>query len=169
MLYAFAALLVIIIDQALKIWVSQNIVELSQTLLAPGSTRSVTLIPGVLSLVNVHNDGAAFSIFSGGGATTAFIVLTLVFVAAVIYALATNYISGRFGRWCMVLVAAGGLSNCIDRVIHGYVQDMFKIELFDFAVFNVADMFITVFCIAFLVHLLFFGEEGEKDSSADKR
>ena len=54
----------------------------------------------------------------------------------------------------------------IDRVRFGYVIDMFKIKLFDFAVFNVADIFITVFCIAFILYILFGGEK-EKDRAVD--
>ena len=84
------------------------------------------------------------------------------FTIAVIIALATNFINGRFGRWCLVLVTAGGLSNCLDRVLYGYVVDMFKIDLFDFAVFNVADIFITVFALLFIVYII-FGGEGKDD------
>ena len=55
----------------------------------------------------------------------------------------------------------------IDRVRFGYVIDMFKLELFDFAVFNVADIFITVFCIAFILYILFGGEK-EREPDADE-
>lgn len=47
----------------------------------------------------------------------------------------------------------------IDRIRYGFVIDMFKVEIFDFAVFNVADIFITVFCIAFILYILFGGEK----------
>lgn len=153
MLYAIVAVLVIIIDQWVKYWVAGSI--------ALESTGE-TFIPGLISLVNLHNDGAAFSFLSGGGARIYFIILTGVFTVAVILALATNFISGRVARWSIVLVTAGGLSNCIDRVISGYVQDMFKIELFNFPIFNVADIFITVFCLVFVFAIIF-----EKDRPDD--
>lgn len=154
MLYAIVAVLVIIADQWVKFWVQNSI-----------SMESVgePLIPGILSLVNLHNDGAAFSFLSGSGARIPFIILTGVFVLAVIIALATNFISGRLARWSIVLVAAGGLSNCIDRVIYGYVQDMFKTEFINFPVFNVADIFITVFCLIFVLAILFEREREEDD------
>ena len=154
MLYAIIAVLVIIADQWVKFWV-QNAVPLEST--------GEPFIPGILSLVNVHNDGAAFSFLSGGGARIYFIILTGVFVLAVIIALATNFISGRVARWSIVLVAAGGLSNCIDRVIYGYVQDMFKTEFMNFPVFNVADIFITVFCLVFVLAILFEREHDDED------
>ena len=158
MLYAIVAVLVIIADQWVKFWVQNSI-----------SMESVgePFIPGILSLVNLHNDGAAFSFLSGSGARIPFIILTGVFVLAVIIALATNFISGRVARWSIVLVAAGGLSNCIDRVIYGYVQDMFKTEFINFPVFNLADVFITVFCLIFVLAILFERERDEDDDYDD--
>lgn len=153
MLYAIVGILVIILDQGVKYWVTTNLMV---------GTVTEPLIPGILSLVRLHNDGAAFSFLAGGGARIYFIVLTAVFTVAVIIALATNFINGRFGRWCLVLVTAGGLSNCLDRVLYGYVVDMFKIDLFDFAVFNVADIFITVFALLFIVYII-FGGEGKRE------
>ena len=158
MLYSIVGILVIILDQLVKYWVDKNINWTHPT---------IELIPKVLSLVRVQNDGAAFSFLSGGSARIWFIVLTAVFALLVVLALATNFVSGRFGRWCLVLITAGGLSNMIDRVRFGYVIDMFKFELFDFAVFNVADIFITVFAIAFILYILFGGEK-EREADADE-
>lgn len=151
MLYSIVGILVIILDQAVKFWVSDTLF----------GTDVVRFIPGVISLVNVHNDGAAFSFLSGQGARIYFIVATGVFVLLVVIALATNFIRGKFSRWCLVLVAAGGLGNMIDRIIYGYVQDMFKVEIFNFAIFNVADIFITVFAILFALAMIF--ERPESD------
>ena len=151
MLYSIVGILVIIIDQAVKFWVSNTLF----------GTDIVKFIPGVISLVNIHNTGAAFGFLSGSGARIYFIIATGVFVLLVIIALATNFIQGKLARWSLVLVAAGGLGNMIDRVIYGYVQDMFKVELFNFAIFNVADIFITVFAIVFALAMFF--EKPEED------
>ncbi|MGN0981706.1 MAG: signal peptidase II [Candidatus Limivicinus sp.] len=155
MLYSIVALLVVILDQAVKYWVTNTLM----------GADIVKFIPGVISLVNVPNDGAAFSLLSGGGARIYFIIVTVVFCVAVILALATNFISGRVARWSLVMVAAGGFANCIDRVIYGYVVDMFKVELFNFAIFNVADIFITVFAIVFALAVIF--EKPQKDEDED--
>ena len=117
MLYAIVGLLVIIADQWVKFWVANHISM---------SSAGEEFIPGILSLVNVHNDGAAFGFLSGSGARIPFIILAGAFALVVILALATKLISGKLARWSIVLVTAGGLSNCLDRVIYGYVQDMFK-------------------------------------------
>ena len=52
MWYAIVAILILIADQGLKYWVTVNIAL---------DTGHVTLIPGVLELTNIHNNGAAFS------------------------------------------------------------------------------------------------------------
>lgn len=174
MLYAIFAVLVIILDQGTKLLVSNSV---------PVETGGETFIPGILSIVHVNNDGAAFSFLAGSGARIFFIILTGVFTIAVIVALATKFICGPLARWSIVLVTAGGISNCIDRVIYGYVVDMFKLEPINFPVFNVADIFITVFALLFVLAIIFerdrrteddflddeFDEDDEDDYEEDER
>ena len=157
MLYAIVALLAVIVDQWVKYWVAGNI---------PLKSTVNELIPGVISVVNVHNSGAAFGFLNGGGARIPFIIICGVFTVAIIIALATNFISNPLGRWSAVFVMAGGIGNCIDRILYGYVQDMFKVELFNFAIFNVADVFITVFAIVFVLAMIF--EKPEDDDLEDE-
>ena len=146
MLYAIIGMLVVIADQYIKFWTQGHIAL---------NSAGEEFIPGILSLVNVHNDGAAFGILSGSGARIPFIILAGVFTLVVIIALATKLISGGLARWSIVLVTAGALSNCLDRVMYGYVQDMFKTEFINFPVFNLADVFITVFAILFALAVIF--------------
>jgi len=146
MLLIFGGIAVIILDQLVKLWVVRNI---------PLGSAARPLIPGVLSLVHVHNDGAAFSFLSGGSAKWFCIVLALLFATVVIVVIAKGIIKNKLEKFCLVMMAAGGLANCIDRFVYGYVVDMFKVELFNFAVFNVADIFITVFTFIFAAKVLF--------------
>ena len=159
MLYAIIGLLVIIADQWTKFWVSGRV---------PVETMGEPFIPGVVSFANVHNDGCAFSFLSGSNARIYFIILTGVFTLFVIIALATKLISGKVSRWAIVLVTAGGLSNCIDRVIYGYVQDIFKLEFVNFPVFNLADVFITLFAIIFALAIIFGKTRKDVDEYADE-
>lgn len=144
MLYAIVAIIALIIDQAVKYWTTTHIV------LATGTHK---LIPGFIYLTNYHNEGAAFSMLSG--ARWLFVALCIIFVGVVIYVLATDIIKGKVARWSAVVVLAGAVGNCIDRILNGYVVDMFVFEFVDFAVFNVADIYITcgaiVFCICVLL------------------
>ena len=153
MIYAIAAVLVLILDQGLKYFVTVNI-----TL----DTGAVHLIPGVLDLVNIHNTGAAFGILQGGGWRWIFVVIALLFVAIAVYAIRRGLIKGAVGRWAVVGVLAGAIGNCIDRVLFGYVVDMFQpVFLQDTpfgAIFNVADMFISCCGILFCIYILFSRE-----------
>ena len=160
MLYAIVALLVIILDQWTKFWVAGNIAL---------NTGSRELIPGLIKLVNIHNDGAALGFLSGKNAGMFFIILCGVFTIFVIVALATRLIKSSVGRWSLLFIMAGGLSNCIDRILSGYVQDMFMPTFMDkLPIFNVADIFITVFCLVFILFVLFGGKHDEEDYDEDE-
>lgn len=143
MLYAIAAVIALIADQALKYWVTANI-ELNEGF--------KPLIPGVIRLSNIHNSGAAFSFLEG--ARWLFVVLCIIFVLAVIWLLVKRIIATPVARWAAVFIMAGALGNCVDRIISGYVVDMLELEFVRFPVFNLADIFITVGAVVFCVCLL---------------
>ena len=143
MLYAIVAVIALIIDQAVKYWATANIVL---------NTGEKAFIPGLIHFTNIHNTGAAFSILEG--ARWFFVILCLVFVALIVYVLMTDIISAPGSRWAAVIVMAGAVGNCIDRLICGYVVDMLELEFMKFPVFNVADIYITVGAILFVVFTL---------------
>ena len=147
MLYAIVAVIALIMDQAVKYWTTVNIVV---------DTGEAKLIPGFIHLANVHNTGAAFSFLEG--ARWFFVILCLIFTLIVVYALAKNLITHPVCRWSSVIVLAGAIGNCIDRIVCGYVVDMFEFDFLifnrPFPVFNVADIFITLGVIVFCVALL---------------
>ena len=66
-------------------------------------------------------------------------------------------------RWCIVAIYAGGIGNIIDRLRLGYVIDMIEVEFMEFAVFNVADSFITCGAILMLTHRVLFNKEISKE------
>ena len=157
MVYAIVVLCVLILDQAVKYWVLLNI--------APEA--AIPFIPGFIELTNHHNTGAAFGILENG--RWFFVAVTVVFTAVVIFLISKKIIKTGLGRLMLVLVLAGGLGNGIDRAINGYVIDMFRFEFMRFAIFNVADIFITVCGLLFCVHLLFHKETpGEERESGDE-
>ena len=67
--------------------------------------------------------------------TSVLIVVCLVFIISELRA------GRRLVPLLLTFVAAGGISNMIDRLSLGFVTDM--ISCWSFAVFNVADIFIT--------------------------
>lgn len=156
MWYAIVAILILIADQGLKYWVTVNIAL---------DTGHVTLIPGVLELTNIHNNGAAFSMLEHAPHWI-FIIFTLVFAAIAVFCLRRNVVHGKIGRWSVVLVLAGAVGNCIDRILSGYVVDMFNFLFVRFAVFNLADVFIVVAGITLCLHVIFYrGDDGADDAA----
>ena len=151
-LYLLLGAGVIALDQAVKLYILNTVAV---------TGKSVEFIPKIMRLVFVRNYGAAFSFLSGRNAKVFFIAVAFVFVALVIAALKTGFISGKLERLCLVLIAAGGISNCIDRIVHGYVVDMFSTEFMSFPIFNVADIFITVFTFVFAGSILLSGRDGD--------
>lgn len=118
---------------------------------------SFELWPGVFRLTYCENTGAAFSILSGQ--TWFFIVLTLVLCTLLTVLLFKGKVRSALGRVCLVCVIGGGVGNLIDRVFRGFVVDMFDFYLIDFAVFNVADVYVC--CGSILFILLFLFSKGE--------
>ena len=147
MLYAIVAVLALILDQAVKYWTTVNIIV---------DTGEAKLIPGFIHLANVHNTGAAFSFLEG--ARWFFVILCILFCLLVIYVLVKNIITNRLARWMAVLVMAGAIGNCIDRIVCGFVVDMFEFDFLlfgkQFPVFNVADIYITLGAIIFCICIL---------------
>ena len=125
MLYAIAAALVLVLDQGLKYFVTLKIAL---------NEGVMQLIPGVMSLVNLHNTGMAFGFLSGGAYRWGFVAIAVLFAVGVAYALAVGKVKDRRFCWLLVLIAAGGLGNAIDRALYGYVVDMFRTEFMEFAV-----------------------------------
>lgn len=159
MLYFILAAALTALDQLVKFLVRANI----------PLGDSVPFIPHVMELTYVQNTGAAFSILR-----THTWLLTLI-SAAVVLAMCALIIKGFFknalGRWAAALVLAGGMGNLIDRVVFGFVTDMFKTTFMDFAVFNVADCCITVGVPLLFLYVWFYvgrdeKKEGETDDAA---
>ena len=157
MSYAILTVLLVLGDQAVKLAVRAGI--------PLGS--SIPFIPHVLDLTYVQNTGAAFSILR-----THTWLLTLI-SAAVVLAMCALIVKGFFknalGRWSAALVLAGGVGNLIDRVVFGFVTDMFQTTFMDFAVFNVADCYITIGVpLLFLYVMLYVGKDEKKEDGDDE-
>lgn len=131
-------------DQAVKILVEANIPE----------NGVVPLIPGVIGLTFCKNTGAAFSFLSDS--YWLLLVLRIVMSIGVAFGLARYYRRmSRPLRLGLFLVLGGAIGNLIDQVLLGYVRDMFEFYFVKFAIFNVADIYITVGVTLVALCLLF--------------
>ncbi|MDO5401774.1 MAG: signal peptidase II [Eubacteriales bacterium] len=124
--------------------------------------ESIPFIPGLLQLTHVHNDGAAFSSFSGE--QEMFLLIFLVFTGIMLFEYFKKPMAFvPFERWCIAAIYGGGLGNMVDRLRMGYVVDMFETTFMEFPVFNVADIFLSVGCVLIGIHLAFFNRKFWKD------
>ena len=124
---------------------------------------SITVIDKVLSLTYVENTGAAFGSFSGY--TRVLSVFTaLVLIVGLIYLL-SGRIDSKVVYWGLTLIISGGAANLIDRVGREFVIDYIDPLFIKFAVFNFADILVTVGAFIVIIYLLY---DIIKDSKTDK-
>lgn len=124
--------------------------------------ESIPMISGVFHLTYVRNTGAAFNLFEG---------MSMFLQAVTFFALifAVWFMEKHLERhWSlllsMILIISGGMGNLIDRVMMGYVTDVFDFRFFP--VFNIADIAICVGCFFLVLYTFFFDsapEEGKKE------
>lgn len=143
LLVAFMVLIVVL-DQMVKAVVSAYI--------PLGAV--VPAIPGIFHWTHFHNTGAAFSMLQGG--RWLFAAVCLIGLAVTVILVAKRVLTNRFELWCLAAIFGGGIGNLIDRIRLGYVVDMIEVEFMDFAVFNIADAFISCGAVALVVYVLFF-------------
>ena len=100
----------------------------------------VEFVPGLVDILYVRNDGAAFSLGSGMG------WLFVIVAAAVAVGALVMVWRDELPYWLVAVigcVAGGGVGNMIDRIAMGYVTDFLALDFVDFPVFNVADILVT--------------------------
>ncbi|MBZ9789891.1 signal peptidase II [Rhizobium sp. 3T7] len=127
-------IIAVVLDQIVKI-----VVDHTLPLQEP-----VHLIP-MLALYRTYNLGVAFSMLSGMDSW--FIVgMRLIIVAFVIWLWNRTDKQRTFAHLGYALIIAGALGNLVDRFLYGHVIDyiLFHTETWSFAVFNLADSFITI-------------------------
>lgn len=157
MLYIVMAILMIAVDQAVKYWAFTSL-QMQQT---------IPLIENVFHLTYVENRGAAFSMFAQMDSRWFFSVLAVVITGIIVVALHKKWMQTAVGRWSLVLVAAGAMGNAIDRIMRGFVVDLFDFRLIHFPVFNVADILICVGGVLFVIYFLFQHKEEEEKADSD--
>ena len=147
MLYYLLSIVLIVLDQIVKVWVRGNI---------PLGT-AIPFIPHVMDLTYTQNTGAAFSSFSG--LTWLLAIVSFVATVVVAYLLWKDKLPTFVGRLSLSLILAGAAGNLIDRALLGFVTDMFMTTFIDFAVFNVADICVVCGGILLVLCLLLTPED----------
>ena len=146
--YALLAILIIAVDRVVKNWIMLN-VSLGETF---------AHLP-LFDFTYVQNEGAAFSILSGRLG-----ILSLISVAFCVVVLLYFIIKKpKHPLWCVSLsmMFGGAFGNAWDRIFYGYVVDFIETTFMDFAIFNIADIAITVGAALMVIWVCFFDKEKE--------
>lgn len=134
-------LILLIADQAFKFFISHTI--------PLGAVRP--LIPGALSLTNLRNDGAAWSILAGSQLLFTLITIVALFVLGYLLITQHNHV---WYRWGLSLMISGTLGNFIDRIRLKYVVDIFQVDWFNFPIFNIADSCLTIGVLILMIAIM---------------
>jgi signal peptidase II len=141
---------VVFLDQLTKWMVSRSLTFYQE----------ISVIPGFLKIIHIHNPGGAFGIFARHNGNLRVIMFILIATAAmgVILYLYKNtpdeypvLLSG------FALIFGGALGNMIDRIRLGRVIDFIDVYVGDmhWPAFNVADSAITIGMVIFAFYILF--------------
>lgn len=150
MIPILAIVLMVAADQLVKYWAVT-------TLQAVGT---IPVIENAFHLTYLENRGAAFSILQDK--IWFFVVLTAVVLGAMAYALHKGMVKTTLGQWSLYIIAGGAIGNLIDRVLRGFVVDLFDFRLIHFPVFNVADIFVCVGGALFVYYFLFQHDKADR-------
>lgn len=120
--------------------------------------ESKTIIDGFFSLTYVQNFGAGFSIMQN--ARTTFLIITPICLVGFTYLFIKS--NDKLSKTALLLMISGTIGNFIDRIVRVYVVDFLDFIIFgwDFPIFNVADIFLTIGVCLYIIALI----KEEKDA-----
>jgi signal peptidase II len=166
MVYWLTGLLVIGLDQLTKFFASNKLLD----------PMGVFIIDSNWLTINLRYSLNKFLSFSIPAPQLLIIIISALIIGVLIWLLIKKIKTQNF-RYSMglVILIAAALSNLADRIISGAVVDFISIKIFSFqwAIFNVADIFITASIIFLLIIELFIkkrplpGSAGDKESFHD--
>ncbi len=128
----YLAFMIVVLDRVLKIWVARSM----------GLGQSIPVIPHLLWITYILNNGAAFSLLRHG--TWLFVVVAFLLLGAVTYVAWRVKDLSRRAIWGLGLLAGGSAGNLWDRLVSGRVIDYIHVRFWSGAVFNLADSAIVV-------------------------
>ena len=149
------AVILIAVDRITKNWAAHA-----------RASGDIAVIDKVLYFRYTENTGVAFSMFSDNrwvlvGITSVMLIVALAFFLS-------GKIKDKLELFALSLIIAGGVGNLIDRLSLGYVIDFIDVRIINFAIFNVADMCITIGAILVCI-AAFAAEKREKREQESKQ
>ncbi len=127
--------------------------------------QSIPVIKDFFYITSHRNTGSAWGMLEGQ--MVFFYIITVIALVVFVYLFYKAFKNGNlFYKLSGILFIAGTLGNFIDRIVKQEVVDFldFYIFSYDFPIFNVADMCLTIGVIAFIIYIVFYeGKENKKD------
>lgn len=147
--YWWVTIGLIVADQITKALVHQSL----------GLYDSVSVIPGLIDLVHVRNEGVAFGLLNSTDLPFKAVLTSALAVAALLgIALYARQLQAheRIARLGLACILGGAIGNLIDRVRQGYVLDFVDVYwgTWHFWAFNVADASISIGAVLVFADLL---------------
>ena len=104
----------------------------------------------IFSINYVRNYGAAFNILEGNRIflSSISIISSLILIYFIFFKERLNSLN----KYGLTFILAGSLGNGIDRIIKGFVIDFINLKLFNFPIFNIADIAINIGCIILIIN-----------------
>ena len=142
--------------------------------------ESVKFIPGIINFTHIKNDGAAFGMLDN--ARWVFLIISAAAIIGLPFLLYKyRKVHFLFG-FSLSLIIGGAIGNMIDRLFapNGFVTDFIELAFMDFAIFNVADIFVCVGAFLMFIYLAFLDKpifppddknkkEAKKENGEDKK
>lgn len=131
----------VLLDQIIKIVVSYNL----------SINDTINIINNFFSITYVTNVGAAWSILSGG--RILLILLAFLAINLIYFMFIYKKEIDKKNQIFYGLLLGGIIGNLIDRIVFGYVIDYLDFNIFgyNFPVFNLADILITLSVIFIVI------------------
>lgn len=133
------ALLIIIIDQLTKFFVSKNM----------PINSSIPFIKNILHITYIQNRGAGFGLFQG---QQLILIWISVIVIGIIFYYYDKIPADKSVQLAVGLILGGTIGNLMDRIRLSYVIDFIDFRIWP--AFNIADSCITIGVILLIIYLV---------------
>lgn len=124
-------------------------------------TAAQSIIGNFLWFESTLNTGVAFSMFEGK--SILFFVIAMIASIILIYVICSKrWLKIKLEKISLGLLLGGTVANAIDRLVFGGVRDFIYLKFINFAIFNIADMAITVGAVLFCVSIIFLRDRKKR-------
>lgn len=152
-IYLIGMAILVFFDQITKIVAENNLYN----------KNAFVIIEGVFEFSYLRNAGAAWGMLSGK--RILFLLITAFMIGVITYVVIKMPVTKKMlPLECVcILLGAGAVGNFIDRLMFGYVRDFIYFKAINFPVFNVADSYVTIAVVMFVILVFFIYEEEDFD------